>query len=450
MADGNFKIFVVEDNEWYNKLLVHSLQLNPDYEIDTFHNAKSFLKKLHLKPNVVTLDYRLPDSKGDQLLKEIKAFDPGIEVVIISEQEDIETAVELLKLGAFDYLIKSKDIAGRLLNTINHIKNNVHLKDEIKSLKKDLQIKYDFNSIIGQSTPIKQVFDLMSKSLNTNINVTVTGETGTGKELVAKAIHFNSVRKDKPFVSVNMAAIPQELIESELFGHEKGAFTGAITRRIGKFEEAKDGTLFLDEMGEMDINSQAKLLRALQEREITRVGGNDAIKTNCRLIVATHKNLKEEVKKERFREDLYYRLFGLTIELPPLRERGDDILILSKHFLDNFAKDNQLPSKTLDDFAKKKLLNYNWPGNVRELKSVIELAFVMSDTDQIQAEDITLHTSEDITEITAQDMSMREYNRMIVKIFMKKFHNDTKKVAEKLDIGQTTVYRLLKEDQEEA
>ncbi|PHR49944.1 MAG: regulator [Fluviicola sp.] len=450
MGNKSFLIFVVEDNEWYNKLLVHSLSLNPDFEIQTFFNGKDLLNALHQKPDVITLDYRLPDINGGEILKKIKSFNENIEVLIISEQDDIETAVDLLKTGAYDYFVKSKDIKEKLINTVSHIKKNAHLKTRINSLQKEVQGKYTFEkSIIGDSPALKKVFELMNKAVQTNINVTISGETGTGKEVVSKAIHYNSPRKDNPFVAINMAAIPSELIESELFGHEKGAFTGAATRRIGKFEEAKGGTLFLDEIGEMDMNFQAKLLRVLQEKEITRVGGNKVINIDCRIIIATNRNLQEDVKNGKFREDLYYRLIGLPIHLPALRERGQDILLLAKFFIDNFCKDNKLNTKTISENARKKLLNYHWPGNIRELKSIVELAAVMSPDHEITAESITLATTNALSDILTEELTLREYNRRIVNLYMEQYNSDTKLVADKLNIGQTTVYRLLKENKEQ-
>src|SRR5512145_3167996 len=335
MADNSVKIYVVEDNDWYNRLLVHTLSLNPDYAVKGFFNGKDFLDHLHELPDIVTLDYRLPDQNGSDLLKKIKLEHPEIQVILISEQEDINTVVELLKLGAKDYIIKSKDIRDRLLNTVQNIRKEMGLISEISKLRKEVQKKYNFkSSIIGESQVMNQVYEMIEKARNTNITVSIYGETGTGKELVTKAIHHNSKRKDKSLVAFNVAAVPSELIESELFGHEKGAFTGASYRRIGKFEEADGGTLFLDEIGEMDTSFQVKLLRALQEKEIVRVGSNQTVKTDCRIIVATNKNLREEVNKGNFREDLYYRLLGLPIELPPLRRRGNDVLILARYFGD--------------------------------------------------------------------------------------------------------------------
>lgn len=447
MTNTPFLIYVVEDNEWYNKLLVHSLSLNPDFTVKGFFNAKDFLREISNRPAVVTLDYSLPDQNGAELLKAVKEFDPAIEVIIISEQENIETAVDLLKTGAYDYLVKSKDIKERILNTVNNIRKNISLQQRIITLQRQVEGKYAFeNTIIGKSSGIKKVYEMIEKALNTNITVSISGETGTGKEMVAKAIHFNSSRKEAPFIAINVAAIPSELIESELFGFEKGAFTGAIMQRKGKFEEAEGGTLFLDEIGEMDMNAQVKLLRVLQEKEITRIGSNKSIKVNCRIIVATNKNLLDEVKAGNFREDLYYRLFGLPIQLPPLRERNEDMLLLAHYFISNFCKENGMDIKYLNESARQKILSYQWPGNIRELKSVVELAVVMTNADEIGAEDLTLSTGTDILpDLLTHEQTLREYNIRIVKFYLNHYNNDTKRVADKLGIGQTTVYRLLKE-----
>ena len=452
MSEKAFKIFVVEDDEWYRRLLVHNLSLNPDYEIQSFATGKECLAKLDEHPDVVTLDYRLPDTKGLEVLKQIKETNEDIQVILISEQDDIAVVVELLKEGAYDYIVKSRDIKERLLNTVNNIRSRSKLKKEIVTLRQEVKKKYSYqNTIIGNSSAAQHIFELIDKATRTNITVTVTGETGTGKELVAKAIHYNSNRAKKPFVAVNVAAIPKDLIESELFGHEKGSFTGANFRRIGKFEEANEGTLFLDEMAEMDITLQAKLLRALQEKEIIRVGSNAPVKTDCRIIIATNKNLLEEVKAGNFRQDLYYRLYGLPIELPPLRERGNDVVILAKHFVQLFCDENKLPVKTLTPDASGKLLFYSFPGNIRELKSIIELAVTLSDQPEITSDHIVFGGGHDaMANITTQEMTLREYDIEIVKTFLKKYDNNTKLVADKLDIGVATIYRMLKEDKAEA
>lgn len=449
MPEKPLKIFVVEDNEWYNKLLVHTLSLNPDYEIKSFFNAKDFLDSLYESPGIVTLDYRLPDLSGLEVLKRIKQENSDIQVILISEQEDIEMAITLLKHGAYDYITKSEDIRERLLNTVQNIRRDIGLKREISSLRREIQKKYDFRkTILGESQSIKGVYDLIEKALGTNITVIVSGETGTGKELVAKAIHYNSKRKDNSFVAVNVSAVPAELIESELFGHEKGSFTGAIARRVGRFEEADGGTLFLDEVGDMQLNMQAKLLRVLQEKEIVRIGSNKPVKTDCRIIVATNRNLKEEVKKGNFREDLYYRLLGLQIELPPLRDRGGDILILARHFIESFCKESDLPLKKLPAESQNKLMKYPFPGNVRELKSVIELAVTLSDTDEIQPSDLVLDQGDPLSLIGNDNLTLREYELKIIKATIKKYNNDIKLAAEKLNIGVSTIYRILKEEKE--
>ena len=449
MSEKPFKIFVVEDSEWYNRLLVHTLSLNPDYEIKSFLNGKDFMNCLFESPDIVTLDYSLPDFTGLDILKRIREDNSDTQVILISEQEDIDTVVNLLKLGAYDYISKSEDIKDRLLNTVKNIRNGIGLKREINTLRREVQKKYSFReSILGESQAIKTVYDLIDKALATNITVIISGETGTGKELVAKAIHYNSKRKDKSFVTVNVAAIPSELIESELFGHEKGAFTGAAYRRIGRFEEADGGTLFLDEIGEMELNLQAKLLRVLQEKEIVRIGSNKPVKTDCRIVVATNKNLKDEVKKGNFREDLYYRLFGLTIELPPLRERANDILILAGYFIGKFCEENSIPLKKLSVQSQKKLMNYTFPGNVRELKSVIELAVTISASDEIEPVDLVVDRGDPLSEIASDNLTLREYTVKIIKATLKKNNNDIRLAAEKLDIGISTIYRILKEEKD--
>lgn len=439
-------IFVVEDDPAYTKFMRYVLSLNPDFEVDFFTSGKECLNQLHKKPSVITLDYSLPDMSGEKVLKAIREFDPNINVIIVSAQEKIGTAVELLKLGAFDYITKDEEAKDRILNSIRNAGNKTSLIREIDRLKQEIEVKYEFEkSIIGNSSAIKKIFDLLEKAAKTQITVSITGETGTGKELAAKAIHYNSKRKNKPFITVNVAAIPRDLIESELFGHEKGAFTGAIQRRIGKFEEAEGGTIFLDEIGEMDINLQAKLLRVLQEKELTRVGGNQVIKLDVRVLVATHRNLQEEVKNKTFREDLYYRLLGLPILVPPLRERGQDILLLAKHFLDQFAKENHMAKIKISNEAQEKLLKYPYPGNVRELKSVIDLAAVMSDGVELQAKDIAFNNMVSENMFLLKEMTLQEYNYHIIRNYLTKYNDNVIEVAKRLDIGKSSIYRYLKE-----
>ncbi len=440
-----FKIFIIEDDDWFRQFLNHLIALNPDYEVTAFANAKEFLLHIHEQPHIVTLDYSLPDMDGAKLLQRIKDSNPEIEVIVISEQEKIETALQLLKAGAYDYLVKSKQINDSLLNSIRNCIKQLELKSRVAVLEKQLDSKYEFEKyMIGKSDAMKTVFELISKAVKNNIVVSITGETGTGKEMVANAIHFNSPFKKGKFVPINMAAIPAELAESELFGHEKGAFTGAVNSRIGKFEEADGGTIFLDEITEMDVSLQAKLLRVLQEKEVIRVGSNKPIPVNCRIIVASNRNMLEEVKKGNFREDLYYRVFGLPIKLPPLRERDNDVLILATFFIDKFCSENKIKSKKLSREAQQKLVSYKFPGNVRELKSIVELAVVLSNSEIIQDGDISLTEADLMTDLISEELTLDEFNDKIIRHFLKKYDDNVLKVAEKLKIGKSTIYRLLK------
>ena len=443
------RIFVVDDDEIYVARLGYYLSLNPEYHVKKFYSAKSLLASMHEKPDIITLDYTMPDVSGDALLSQIKDLSPETQVIIISGQEDIKVAIDLFKKGVHDYIVKDADTEQRLWMAIQNCKENLALKKEVEDLKQEVERKYTFqNVIIGNSNAIKKVFTLMAKAATTNITVSITGETGTGKELVAKAIHFNSERKKKPFVPVNVAAIPKDLLESELFGHEKGAFTGAANRRIGKFEEAHNGTLFLDEIGEMDLNLQAKLLRALQEKEITRIGSNEIVKINARIIVATHRNLQQEIAKGNFREDLYYRLLGLPIVLPALRDRENDILLIAKFFIDQFCKENNLGKKHLSLSAKQKLITYTFPGNIRELKSIIELACVMAEGEEIQEEDLQINFTPIKTNHTRNgNYTLKEYTLKLIQQYLDEYDYDVLAVAGKLDVGKSTIYRMINSHQ---
>ena len=440
-----FKIFIVEDDPWYGEILKYHLSLNPDYEVELFKTGNDCLSSLYHKPDVICMDFGLPDMNGDVLLSKIKAYNKAIPVIVISGQDQIAVVLNLLKNGAHEYIIKDDNAKDLLWNAVIRIRENADLKKEVEVLKEQLQHKFSFEkTLIGQSPALRRVFSVIEKAAQSNINVSITGETGTGKEVVAKAIHFNSERKKKPFVTVNMAAIPRELIESELFGHEKGAFTGALTRRIGKFEEAFGGTIFLDEIAELDMPMQAKLLRVLQEREISRIGSNEVVKLDVRLITATFSDLAEKVKNNQFREDLFYRILGLPIVLPPLRERGDDTLILAKHFIDEFCASNKIKTIILAEGARQKLLRYNYPGNVRELKAVVDLACVMSSGNEITADDVNFTSIKGSQDFTSAEKTMQEYNWDIIQFFLKKYDNNVVLVANKLEIGKSTIYNLLK------
>jgi two-component system, NtrC family, response regulator AtoC len=440
------KIFVVEDDDWYREYLTYTLSLDPEHEVRSFADGKTFLQHLDEKPDIVTIDYSLPDTTGVDLLKQILKKNESTQVIVISEQDKIETALQLLKDGAYDYFVKSKDIRERLLNTINHIKEGLQLKTRVSILEQAVLSKYEYRkNIIGVSPGMSKVFELIEKSLSNNLTITITGETGTGKEEVAKAIHYNSIYNKGPFVAINMAAIPKELAESELFGHEKGAFTGAVNPRQGKFEEANNGTIFLDEIGDLDLSLQVKLLRVLQEKAITRVGGNQLIKVNNRVIVATHKNLREEVDKGNFREDLYYRIFGLIILLPPLRERGQDVLLLASHFISRFCIENKLQQKVLSKQAQDKLMSYSFPGNVRELKSLAELACVLSPTNEIQADDFHIEGKLSNGNFYDDQLTLDDYNRKIIKHYLDQNDQNVVLTAQKLNIGKSTIYRMMKD-----
>ena len=445
MKPNYTKIFIVEDDMFFSEMLKYHLSLNPDHEIIAFDTAKDCLSGLYLNPDIICIDFGLPDMKGDVLFKKLKEAQPSVPIIIISGQDDIETAINFLKSGAHDYIVKNEHTKEMLWNSILKVKETISLKKEVEELKEEIEKKYSFEkNIIGQSDAIKEVFKKISKAVKTNINVSITGETGTGKEVVAKTIHYNSDRKNKPFVAINMAAIPKELIESEFFGHEKGAFTGALSKSSGKFEQADGGTIFLDEIAELDINLQSKLLRALQEREVTRIGGTQKIKFDARLIIATHKNLAEEVKKGNFREDLYYRIVGLPIELPPLRDRDQDVIILARHFIKLFAKENGMNPFALSSEAMNKLTKYPFPGNVRELKSVIDLACVMADDNEIQPEDIHFNpigNKEDL--FISAEKTLKQFTTEIILYHLKKNNNDVMKTAQVLDIGKSTIYNLL-------
>jgi two-component system response regulator AtoC len=442
---SNFKVFIVEDDPWYGELLKYHLALNSELEVTLFASATECLNNLYQRPDVVTIDFNLPDMSGKVLLQRIQAHNDQLPVIVISGQEEIRVALNFIKEGVIDYLLKDDNTHDLLWKSINRIRETHSLKAKVEALRTQLEDKFDFEkTIIGQSGAIKRTFGLIEKAITTNINVSINGETGTGKEVVAKAIHYNSERKKKNFVAVNMAAIPKELIESELFGHERGSFTGAVNRKIGKFEEANGGTIFLDEIAELDLNLQSKLLRVLQEREVTRIGGHETIKFDARLIVATHKNLNDEVKKGLFREDLYYRIIGLPIELPPLRNRGNDILILAKHFISEFANDNKIKAPNLSADAKELLLKYHYPGNVRELKSIIDLACVMQSNDEIQTTDITFTATKPEELFSSVEKTMKEYTADIISYYLKKYNNNVLIAAARLDIGKSTIYNMIK------
>jgi two-component system response regulator AtoC len=382
------RIFVVEDNEFFSQLIKQKLEMNDKNEVTLFHNGEDFQRNLYLNPDIVVLDYNLPNTTGIDLLKEIKNFNEEIKTILLSGQEKVDVVIEAFENGAEEY-IKKDDNALQLLDLkVQKHSGSVNLRKEVDTLREQIIDRNRYDRIIGESNALLKVLRLIQKVEKTNMLALITGESGTGKELVASAIHYNSARKNRPFVAVNVAAIPEDLMESELFGHERGAFTGADSKRIGKFEEANEGTIFLDEIGEMDIHMQTKLLRVLQESKITRLGSNKEIPLNVRVIAATNKNLAQRVKDGKMREDLYYRLQGFLIHLPPLRERDNDILLLAKSMLKIFCDANRIPVKSFSSDALKAMMKHPWSGNVRELKAFIERAILISDHDIIEEEDL--------------------------------------------------------------
>lgn len=442
------RIFIVEDDPFYAELLAYHLSQNPEDEVQRYGTGRECLNHLYLNPSVICLDYSLPDLSGEEVLKKIKAANPETRVIIISGQENIQTAISLLKMGATDYIVKDDDTRERLWISLTNLRHQEGLQKTIHHLQEEVGKKYSIDSsIVGNSPAIRKTYSIIEKAAKSKITVSVTGETGTGKELVAKSIHYNSPRRNKPFVAVNISAIPKDLIESELFGHEKGSFTGADARRIGLFEEAHGGSLFLDEIADMDVAMQSKLLRVLQEMEIKRVGSNKPVSVDVRLLVATHKNLGEEVRAGRFREDLYYRLLGLPIHLPPLRERNTDILLLAKHFIKGYCQDNNLPPMSLSPDAQRKLMDYAWPGNVRELKAVAELACVMSDSNMLESEHIQLMHSSPLDALLTEELSLKEYTNRIIRRYLDRYDQNVVQVAKKLQVGKSTIYRLLQDNQ---
>jgi DNA-binding NtrC family response regulator len=381
------RILIVDDEESPRESL--RFILKDRYELVLKENGTSGVEAVRSDGpfDIVLLDMKMPDLSGLDVLKQVRQLSPPTAVVMITAITDAKPAVEAMKLGASDYLNKPFDV-DEIRLVVERILRERSLQDEVGRLRTQLSDNFKFDNIVGNGPAMQKIYTLIQRLMDTETTVLITGETGTGKELVARALHFNSQHKDGPFIPVHCAAIPAELLESELFGHEKGSFTGALQRRIGMFEAATGGTLFLDEIGEMPHGTQSKLLRAIQEREIRRVGGQETISINVRLVCATNRNLELEVKRGGFREDLYYRINVVPIELPSLRERREDIPQLILHFVDRFAKELNRPAPQFTPQAMDTLVNYPWPGNVRELEHAIERLLVTCDTNRINVENL--------------------------------------------------------------
>ena len=365
------QVLVVDDEEDLRKAIVDILTLD-GFEVDQAGSAEEAAEKLSQTAyDVLITDHNLPGKTGVELLEESLVRYPEIIGIIITGYGTIETAVSAIKKGAYNYLAKPFKLVELPVMVRKGLKER-HLRFENQYLRKQLDERYGFDNIIGTGRGMKRIFELIETIAGLASTVLIQGETGTGKELIAKAIHFNSQRKDQKMVSINCGAIPENLLESELFGHVKGAFTGAVQTRIGRFEQANGGTIFLDEIGNMPLALQVKLLRVLQEREFERVGGNNTVKVDVRIIAATSSNLEQMVKDGTFREDLYYRLNVIPIDLPPLRERREDIPLLVQRFIEHFCETHKLDLKTISPHVLKALMAYDWPGNVRQLENIVE------------------------------------------------------------------------------
>lgn len=386
------KIFIVEDNPMYAAAIEQSLS-NQELEIKIFYSGKELIDNLNQEPDVITLDHMLPDMSGLDILKLVTKEHPKIASIILSGQNDVNVVVQTYKLGAKNYIVKNENALIELNNAVKNVIANLELTNEVEVLREELEDRSKYKDIVGESTAIFKVLKLIQRVEKTDTLVMITGESGTGKELIAEAIHQNSNRRRKPFVAVNLAAIPNHLVEDELFGHEKGAFTGASSKRLGKFEEADGGTLFLDEIGEMDITLQTKLLRVLQDGKLSRLGSNKLIATDVRIVTATNRNLSEQVKLGNFRQDLYYRIQGFLIHLPKLKDRGNDIMVLAKHFLNYYTQKHNLSQKTFDETARLALIAHKWPGNIRELIAMMDRCVLMTDSSEITAQDLIFSES---------------------------------------------------------
>jgi two-component system nitrogen regulation response regulator NtrX len=442
------QILVVDDEERIRQSLNGVLK-DEGYEVQEAQDGVQALKKIESDPpDVVLLDIWMPGLDGMETLERIKTQNPNLPVIMISGHANIELAVKATKLGAYDFIEKPISLE-KVLLTVNHALLYSKLEQENRALRQQVQRKYE---IVGNSPEILQLKEQIKVVGPTNGWVLIAGENGTGKELVAREIHQTSLRADKPFVEVNCAAIPEELIESELFGHEKGSFTGALTKRRGKFDQANEGTIFLDEIADMSLKTQAKILRILQEQKFERVGGTEMIFVDVRVIAATNRDLRGEIQKGQFREDLYYRLNVIPIVVPPLRERKTDIPLLVEHFIGEFCLENNKEMKKISPEAMGLLVSYSWPGNVRELKNVVERIVIMTRGPMIEVKDVPDPVREHpkaLPEFSFFEFSLlkdarREFERrFIVKKLMENDENISK-TAELIGIERSNLHRKIK------
>jgi|GEM_PF-14366 len=453
-------ILIVDDEPFVADLIYHWVHSVWDYPAIVVHDGESAIIAMREQhPRMVLLDIQLPDLNGIDVLRAMRSADEFLPIVMISAQESIAVAVEALKAGAYDYLTKPIDTE-RLQVIIRNALTTYAFHEKMRALQAELNNRYDFSNIISADPHMHVVFKLMRKAAESDITVCILGESGTGKELVARGLHANGPRRDKPFQVINCAAIPHELLESELFGHERGSFTGAIGRKLGKFEAANGGTLFLDEIGDMDLTLQAKLLRAIQEREFERVGGTESVRVDVRIVCATNTDLQEAIQEKRFREDLYYRISAFPITLPPLRYRRGDILLLAETFLQRFSKRQGKQVTTISKPAVEAMLAYPWPGNIREIESMMERAVLLSDDEVVQLRDLPLpvrqfyelqddeqayETMKDFFDPVKNKtvLPIEEIKRYAVYHALQACEGNISEASQKLDISRSTMYRFL-------
>ena len=449
-TSGYYHIWLIGPDSHYITRLCHRLSLNPDHLVRRFTTvalALAYRSSATAMPNALILDGDGPEGLPRRLVRKLRERLPTAHCFVLANEPDAEVEEELRGQGIDHYIKKDLGSPERIWEALAASRQPTTVAPPTPQAP-----EAPAGMLLGQHASMQQVRELIMKAARTTITVSVSGETGTGKELVAQAIHAQSGRAGQPFVALNMAAIPRELLESELFGHEKGAFTGATARRIGRFEEANGGTLFLDEIADLELVLQAKLLRVLQERAVTRVGGTQPVPFDVRLVVATHRNLAAEVEAGRFREDLYYRMLGLPIELPPLRNRGNDILLLAQEFARSFSQLNKLPMRAFSPEARQRLLAYAYPGNVRELKAVVELAAVLADGEHIEAHDIPFRSAPAArtepamaggSRATLTFPSLREQTIAIMQDSLSALNGDVVAAASRLRVGRSTLYRLI-------
>lgn len=441
------KVWIVDDDPAIRELLSYMVA-EDGYLVEPFASGSEVLVTADEPPAAVLLDLMMPEVDGVAVLKELGRRHPSLPVIILTAVNDVAQAVEVTKLGAYDYLTKPVD-KDRLLTTLKRAVSHHSLEQEVGRLKSELGERFHVRNIVGSSAAMRRVYDQIEKVLESDISVFVSGESGTGKELVAKAIHYGSLRSDGPFVDVNCAAIPEGLQESELFGHEKGAFTGALATHPGKFEQATGGTILLDEVGEMSPSAQARLLRVLQERRLQRVGGTKAIELDVRVVSASNRDLNQLVSDGRFRQDLFYRLVVFPIELPPLRERREDVPALVEHFLAKYAADAGQRIERVQPAALECLVAHPWPGNVRELENVIHRSLLVATGAELKLEDLPRDLGEGTDEdaptvaLAGGPHSLEELEREAIRQALEHFGGNLSDVARQLGIGRSTLYRKL-------